>query len=100
MMYKANGPVFALIAFRIALFSQVRWTYRQIRSGRGGDLFSTPEMDVLNSDPMLAPRMVQDIDLAGTFYGVREGDRIRRLRPDCDQLVRCDVAGCERDERI
>lgn len=85
-VYKRNGPIFALIAFRADLFSQVRWAYRQRRNGKPGDIFSLPDLDLVNNDPQLNKWMIIDNDLAGNFYGYRDGDRIARLRPDWVQV--------------
>lgn len=84
---KRNGPIFALIAFRTDLFSQVRWAFRQRRNGKPGDIFSNPTLDVLNNDPIINKMMVIDNDLAGNFYGYRDLDRVTRLRPDWVQLA-------------
>lgn len=83
---KRNGPIFALIAFRTDLFSQVRWAFRQRRNGKPGDIFSTPELDVVNDDPQLNKWLIIDNDLAGNFYGYRDQNRVTRLRPDWVQL--------------
>lgn len=82
-VFKRNGPIFALIAFRADLFAQVRWAYRQRRNGKPGDIFSLPALDAVNNDPQLNKWMVIDNDLAGNFYGYRDlGGAITRLRPD------------------
>lgn len=86
-VFKRNGPIFALIAFRADLFAQVRWSYRQRRNGKPGDIFSTPELDVVNNDPQLNKWMVIDNDLAGNFYGYRDLGGITRLRPDWVQVA-------------
>lgn len=86
-VFKRNGPIFSLIAFRADLFSQVRWAYRQRRKGKPGDIFSSPELDALNDDPCLNQWMIVDNDLAGNFYGYRDRDRIVRLRPDWVQVI-------------
>jgi hypothetical protein len=86
-IFKRNGPIFALMSFRLALFAQVRWNYQRFNQGRPGDLWSDQSLDVLNDDPYLAARMIQDVDLAGNFYGYRDGDRIWRLRPDWVQAL-------------
>lgn len=84
---KRNGPIFSLIAFRADLFAQVRWSFRQRRKGKPGDIFSTPALDVVNDDPQLNKWMVIDNDLAGNFYGYRDKNGITRLRPDWVQLA-------------
>lgn len=83
---KRNGPIFSLIAFRMDLFSQVRWAYRQRRGGKPGDIFSNPALDAVNNDPQLNKWMILDNDLAGNFYGYRDLDRVTRLRPDWVEL--------------
>jgi hypothetical protein len=50
---RSNGPIFSLIAFRVALFSQVRWQYQRFNQGRPGDLWSDQTLDILNGDPVL-----------------------------------------------
>lgn len=84
---KRNGPIFALIAFRTDIFSQVRWSYRQRRNGKPGDIFSNSALDVLNDDPIINKMMVIDNDLAGNFYGYRDERSVTRLRPDWVQLA-------------
>jgi phage portal protein BeeE len=86
-IHKRNGPVFALIAFRMALFSQVRWSWQQMRSGRPGDLFSNPALDLLNDDAELNKWMILDNDLAGNFYGLVRDGKVTRLRPDWVQVI-------------
>lgn len=84
---RRNGPIFSLIAFRTDLFSQVRWSFRQRRNGKPGDIFSTPLLDVVNDDPQINKWMVIDNDLAGNFYGYRDQSQVTRLRPDWVQLA-------------
>ncbi len=84
---KRNGPIFSLIAFRSDLFSQVRWAFRERTNGKPGDLSSPPRLNFLNDDPQLNKWMVIDNDLAGNFYGYRDGNSIIRLRPDWVQLA-------------
>lgn len=88
--FAASGPVFSLMAVRLRLFSQVRWAYQQLRSGKPGELFSLPGLDVLNGDPCLNAWMIRHVDLAGNFYGVVDNDRVWPLRPDWVQI------GCDK----
>lgn len=102
--FKRSSPVFAVMLVRMLLFSEARFMYRRLRSGRPGDLFSTRDLDVLrNPWPNgttgdLLTRVIQDADLAGNFYGairssVARGEltdgpkRIRRMRPDWTEIV-------------
>lgn len=91
--YKANGPVFAVVLARMALFSEARFLFQRMRSGRGTDLFSTRDLQLLETPwpngttgDMLT-RAEQDVSMGGNFYLVREGSRFRRLRPDWTQLI-------------
>jgi hypothetical protein len=47
--YKANGVVFACMLVRMLLFSEARFQFRQLRSGRPGDLFGTPDLEPSSS---------------------------------------------------
>lgn len=91
--YLSNGVVFACMAARLLLFSEARFQYRQIRSGRPGDLFGNesllplekPWQNATTGD--LLARAIQDADLAGNFYAVRNAQTIKRLRPDWVTIV-------------
>jgi phage portal protein BeeE len=106
--YKTNGVVFATSLSRMLLFSEARFQWQRISSGRPGDLFGDTELAILErpwpngTTGELLSRMEQDVTNAGNFYAVREGARLRRLRPDWvsivltappDEAVQSDVAG-------
>lgn len=106
--YKSNGIVFACMLTRQMIFSEARFLWQEMSDGRPGDLRWTPDLTPLDrpwpngTTGELLARMIQDVDLAGNFYAVREGKRLRRLRPDwvsivltapADQAVQSDVAG-------
>jgi len=86
--YMGNGIVFACILSRMQVFSQARFQFQQMRSGRPGDYFGNqslvplevPEPGKTTGD--LLADMEVDVSLAGNSYLWRDGDRIRRLRPD------------------
>lgn len=91
--YRRNGIVFACQLARLKAFSQVRFSWQQLRAGRPADLFWTPELTVFEtpwqngSTAELLARMIQDVDLAGNSFIRRTGplaDRpgLERLRPD------------------
>jgi phage portal protein BeeE len=92
-IYKSNGVAFATILSRILLFSEARFQWQRINNGRPGDLFGTQELSLLETPwpngttGELLARMEQDVSLAGNFYAVNEGDRLRRLRPDWVEIV-------------
>lgn len=106
--YKASGVVFACMVARQAIFSEARFGYQRFREGRPEDLFFKRDLKLLEKPwpngtaGELLSRAIQDADLAGNFYVVREGQRLRRLRPDWveiiltappDEAVQSDVAG-------
>ena len=106
--YKRNGIIFACCLTRQLIFSEARFQWQQLRNGKTGDLFGTPELAVLEhpwpnaTTGDLLARAMQDTDLSGNFFAVREGKRLRRLRPDWVDIiltappaeaVKSDVAG-------
>lgn len=88
--YKANGVVFACMAARQLLFAEASF---QFRNRQTGNLFGTNALQPLEAPwttgttSDLLARAIQDVDLAGNFFAVRRGDRIRRLRPDWVTIV-------------
>jgi phage portal protein BeeE len=91
--YKRNGIIFAVILSRMLLFTEARFQWQRMQAGRPGDLFGTPELAVLENPwpggttgEMLA-RMEQDVSLGGNAYIVRDGNRLRRLRPDWVEII-------------
>ena len=86
--YRSNGVVFACMMTRFLLFSEARFQFQQMRNGRPGDLYGTPDLALLErpepgktTGDLLALAMI-DADLAGDWFGVRRPGRIKRLRPD------------------
>lgn len=106
--YKSDGVVFATILARSLLFTEARFQFQRIVKGKPGDLFGSPELAILENPwpngttGELLARMEQDVSLSGNAYVAREGNRLRRLRPDWvsiiltaapDEAVESDVAG-------
>jgi phage FluMu protein Com len=92
--YKSNGIVFACELARIMLFSEARFQFRQLRSGRPGELFGTEALRPLEAPWRggttgdLLTRMLQDADFGGTgFVARRSQNRVRRMRPDWVTMV-------------
>jgi hypothetical protein len=91
--YKKNGIVFACIAARAMPFSEVRFQYQRLESGRPTDLFGGTELSILErpwpngTTGELLWRMEQDASLAGNCYLTIVNGRIRRLRPDWVTIV-------------
>jgi hypothetical protein len=111
-LYKANGVVAAAMFTRMWIFSEGRYMWQTLNqaTGRPGDMTWDRELDVLETPWQngtmgdLLARMIQDVDLAGNFYGVREGRRLRRLFPHWmdiiltakpSEAVQSDIAGYE-----
>lgn len=107
-LYKTNSVVFSLMECRRSIFSEARFQFQRMNRGRPGDLFGTSALDILDypwpncTTGELLSRAIQDVDLSGNHYVVREADRLRRLRPDWvtillsappDQAVKSDVMG-------
>lgn len=86
--YKANGIVFACVLARLLLFSEARFQFQRIRSGRPTDLFGDQSLAILETPwpggttGDLLARMEQHVSLAGNAYVFRDTDRLRVLRPD------------------
>jgi HK97 family phage portal protein len=86
-IYKSNGIVFACMAIRQRVFSQIVFRFAGINNGKVGKLFGGPEIDILNkpwangTSGDLASRAILDADSKGAFFGVREGDTIYRRDP-------------------
>lgn len=112
--YKSNGIVFACMLTRQLIFSEMTFAYQQMSKGRPVDLFGSKELKILENPwpngttSELLTRAMQDADLSGNHYVVREYDRktrterLRRLRPDWvsiilteapEDSVKSDVAG-------
>jgi phage portal protein BeeE len=105
--YKANGVIFAAVAARQRVYSQARFAWREFRNGVPGDLFSTPELDLLHypwpngTTGELLSRMEVTASLAGNYYATVADDngrvgrsamgsssrRIVHMRPDWTTIV-------------
>lgn len=104
--YKSNGIVYACELARIMLFSEARFQFRQLRSGRTGDLFGTEALSIIENPwpggttGDLLTRNLQHADFGGTSFTVRRrrngGDRLRVPRPDWITMV----LGSEEDPDI
>lgn len=105
--YKSNGVIFSVSMARARPFSEIAFKWRrQNQTGYGTDLFGNQDLAILErpwpggTTQQLLMRAEQDVTAAGTFFVAREGDRLRRLRPDwCefiltsppDQAVQADI---------
>jgi phage portal protein BeeE len=99
-IYKRNGVVFACIAAKMRVFSEARFQYQQLRGGRPGDLFGTPDLDILETPwpnattGDLLSRMLLHADIAGNAFVRRmppsrpgAKPRLMCLRPDWVTIV-------------
>lgn len=105
--YKGNSVVFACMSARARLFSEARFQFQRMLNGTPGDLFGSQALTALETPWAnattrdLLGRAIQDVDLAGNFYGWRPDrvqsqsrlgrnpgrDEIHRLRPDWVTII-------------
>lgn len=97
--YQTNSVVFSCMMVRQMLFSEARFIFQRMDGGVPGDLFGSKLLEPLESpEPNkttrdLLGRAIQDVDLAGNFYGWYQRDprkrirAIRRLRPDWTTII-------------
>ncbi|MCT9932438.1 phage portal protein [Planotetraspora sp. A-T 1434] len=91
--YASNGPVFALMAVRMLVFSAIRFQFQRLSSGRPGDLFGNADLALLETPwtggttQDLLTSMILDIDLAGNAYLTKVNGELVRLRPDWVSIV-------------
>jgi phage portal protein BeeE len=92
--YAANPIVFACMQARFMLFAEARFQFRQIRSGRPGDLFGTAALKRLEqpwpggTTGDLLARMQVSADLGGNAFVVAtKTGGLRVLRPDWVTMV-------------
>jgi hypothetical protein len=100
-LWRTNGIVFACMALRLRVFSDVRLRFREFAAkgpakfidttdGRNPSanelkLLRRPERGLTTGD--LLAHAIQDVDMAGNWFGYRDGQQIRRLRPDWVTVV-------------
>lgn len=113
-LYKASSVVFAVAQVRMRTFSQITFKWRPLDAASvTHSLFGSRDLKILENPwpggktGDLLARAIQDVDIAGNFYAVREvgadgQPRLRRLRPDWvdivltadpDMAVKSDVVG-------
>lgn len=101
--FESNGVVFACMLVRQLVFSSVRFQWQRLKDGSPSETFGTPELGILErpwvsgTTQDLLSRMIQDADLHGNSYWVREGrgrvsdgvsgESLVRLRPDWVQII-------------
>ena len=92
--YGGNAIVFACILARLSLFSEARFQYRRLQSGRPGELFGSPALARLEqpwpggTTGDLLSRMLVSNDLSGNAFVVAtEAGGAKVLRPDWVTMV-------------
>jgi phage portal protein BeeE len=91
--YLRNPIVFACLSLRARLFADIRFAWQQMRGGRPGALFGTPDLRILEEPEPgrttgdLLAAAILDADLGGNAFLLRRGDRILRLRPDWVTII-------------
>lgn len=94
-IYRTSGPIFALMACRMLLFSEARFQWQRMNQGRPGDLFGSAELQILETPwpggttGDLLARTIQDADVAGNNLWTVRGNppRTVRMRPDWTTIV-------------
>ncbi len=88
-----NAVIASIMRVRIAVFSEARFQWQQLRGGRPGDLFGNQDLSILERPWIggttgdLMARMLVDADLAGNSFWVEFADELVRLRPDWVEIV-------------
>jgi phage portal protein BeeE len=91
--YLRNSVVFACLAVRARLFSQARFQFQQLRGGRPGALFGTPDLRLLErpepgqTTSDLLQWAILDADLGGGGFILGQPDAFTRMRPDWTKIA-------------
>lgn len=100
----SNGVVFSCMLVRQLVFSAARFRFQRLRDGKPSDMFGSRDLGLLErpapgeTTQDLLSRMIQDADLAGNAYYVKDtpltrlggdggGSQLLRLRPDWVEIV-------------
>lgn len=88
-----NSVVGSVMSVRRTVFSATRFTWQALNKGRPSEMFGDTSLKLLEkpwpggTTQDLLARMIQDADLAGNSYWVRNGEQLVRLRPDWVEIV-------------
>jgi phage portal protein BeeE len=102
--YATNGVVFACMYVRQLVMSTIRFNWQRVRNGKPSETFGNQDLAILErpwingTTQDLLSRMIQDADLAGNSYWVKNTSLARlgtnspnselvRLRPDWVDIV-------------
>lgn len=92
-LFSTNSVIWACMVARQMVFSAPRFTWQRLSSNGPSQMFGNAELSVLErpwvggTTQDLLAQMIQDADLAGNSYWVRDGAELVRLRPDWVQIV-------------
>ncbi|MGW1546618.1 phage portal protein [Streptomyces sp. NPDC002346] len=92
-LFGTNSVIWACMVARQMVFSAPRFTWQRLSNGGPSEMFGTGDLQVLEEPWVggttqdLLSRMIQDADLAGNSYWVRNGAELVRLRPDFVDIV-------------
>lgn len=90
---KMDGVISAIEMNRFSLFSEARFQWQALRSGRPGDLFGTADLQLLErpwaggTTGDLLTRMLLEADMAGNSYWTIADGEIANLRPDWVEIA-------------
>lgn len=93
VLFATNPVIWACMTARQDVFSATRFLWQRLNNGRPSEMFGTTDLRFLEEPWVggttqdLLARVIQDADLAGNSYWVRDGDELVRLRPDWTQIV-------------
>jgi phage portal protein BeeE len=94
-----NSVVFACAATRSLLLSEARFLFQALRKGRPAELFSTPDVQILEqpwpgaTTGELIAQADLDVTEHGNSYWVREGDALYRWEPQYVRILTQAVYG-------
>jgi Phage-related protein len=89
----ADSVVFTCMEIRRSVFSSARFRWQRVRDGKPADMFGTSDLRLLETPwpggttQDLLSRAIQDADLAGNAFHIRDAGEIVRLRPDWVDIV-------------
>lgn len=92
-LFATNPVIWACMVARQMVFSAPRFVWQRLNNGTPSTLFGSTELRLLEAPwtggttQDLLSRVIQDADLAGNSYWMRDGDELVRLRPDWVYIV-------------
>jgi hypothetical protein len=88
-----NAVIASIMRVRVAVFSEARFQWQQLRKGRPGDMYGGTELELVERPWVggttgdLMARMLIDADLAGNSFWIEFAGELVRLRPDWVEIV-------------